>query len=883
MSLACAVFWAAMMAAGTSARAQTIIVDNTHDGFSIPSGTWSTFDATGQWLTDYRHKSTDDATPGTAEWRPQIPATGSYEVAVWYRSTGTSRPSDATYTVHHAGGSTNVVVNQQINGSTWFVLGTFTFNAGTSGSVTLTSAAEPGKIIVADAMSFRGAGEWRAMWAYSWGSGFLNATQTTNMINTLAANNYNVIIPEVRKAGDAYYDSAYEPQATNVASGYDALADMITKAHAANIEVHPWIVTYRIWSVLFPSPPSSHIFAQHPDWLMTDNTGAVLEGNNYYLDPGIPAVQDYVLSVAMDIIDNYDVDGFNLDYIRYQGAEWGYNPISEQRFFDEFGELPPTSSASPLWSAWGQWRRNQVTDLVRKIYVHIQATKPHVVLTGDGITWGNLNNFTGSDTYNYVFQDWPGWMQEGIVDALLPMNYKNENTHADQYRDWAQYAIEHKGDRHAYIGQGCYVNTVANTLTQILDVRAMGADGHCQYQYQSTNDGSSTDAAFFSSMKTQVYPAPASTPLMPWKETPTQGILAGTITDASLPNDPIYGNRIYQATIDLTGPETRSVLSDGTGFYAFLKLTPGQYSITVTKSGFEPVVVGSLTVTAGDVNMTDVALGEGPSGCQKDLLTGFEGYPTNTGADVMFRPPTYSGSTTSDLLSSPNEAEVTADISAFEGSNVSRVEWQWVDNDLQRWLRLTTSNVATLPNPTVDFNRPIRLRVRLDSGAVRICVGLRETSASGPIGSDGGTSGTIEWVGAANTVSGSPQGVLVNASPGQWQTLTFEPQIDPVLAMTGDSVLTSATGMGTLEHIAIASTGDAGPHTLYIDSIEQICVPGDYNGDNVADLADFEAYGDCMTGPDAGPVDPSCTAFDLDEDDDVDAEDFAQLQWRLGM
>jgi len=101
--------------------------------------------------------------------------------------------------------------------------------------------------------------------------------------------------------------------------------------------------------------------------------------------------------------------------------------------------------------------------------------------------------------------------------------------------------------------------------------------------------------------------------------------------------------------------------------------------------------------------------------------------------------------------------------------------------------------------------------------------------------------------------------------------------------MTGDSVLTSATGMGTLEHIAIASTGDAGPHTLYIDSIEQICVPGDYNGDNVADLADFEAYGDCMTGPDAGPVDPSCTAFDLDEDDDVDAEDFAQLQWRLGM
>jgi uncharacterized lipoprotein YddW (UPF0748 family) len=870
------------IAANTPANAQMIIVDNTHDGFSVLSGTWSTFDATGQWLTDYRHKSTDDAVPAVAEWRPEIPETGSYEVAVWYRSTGTSRPSDATYTVNHAGGPTNVVVNQQVNGSTWFVLGTFTFNAGSSGSVTLTSAAEPGKIIVADAMSFRGAGEWRAMWAYSWGSGFLNATQTTNMINTLSANNYNVIVPEVRKAGDAYYNSAYEPQATNVASGYDALADMITKAHAANIEVHPWIVTYRIWNTGFPAPPASHIFAQHPDWLMTDNTGNVLEGSNYYLDPGIPAVQDYVVAVAMDIVNNYDVDGLNLDYIRYQGSEWGYNAISEQRFFDEFGEFPPTSSASPLWSAWGQWRRNQVTDLVRKIYVNIQASKPHVVLTGDGITWGALNGFTGSDTYNYVFQDWRGWMEEGIVDALLPMNYKNENTHASQYRDWAQYAVENKGDRHAYIGQGCYLNTVANTLAQMLDVRAMGADGHCQYQYQSTNDGSSTDAQFFSTMKTQLYSSPAPTPLMPWKETPTQGILAGTITDAAQPNDPIYGDRIYQATIDLSGPETRSVLSDGTGFYAFLKLTPGQYSVTVTKSGFAPVVVNDITVSAGNVNLTDVALGDGPGSCQKVLLTDFEGYPTNTGADVMFRSPTYSGSTTSDLALSPDEAEVTADVTAYEGSNVSRVEWQWVDTDLQRWLRLTTSNVATLPNPTVDFARPVRFRVRLDSGAVRICIGVRETSASGPIGSDGGTSGTIEWVGAGSTVSGSPQGVLVSALPGQWQTLTFEPQLHPVTAMTGDGVLSSATGMGTLEHIALASTGDAGPHTLYIDYIEQLCVPGDYDGDNIADLADFQEFGDCMTGPDAGSVDPTCTPFDIDEDNDVDAADFAQMQWRLG-
>jgi hypothetical protein len=169
--------WCAIFIA-TAAQAQTIIIDNAHPGFSDPSAAWSVFDASGQWADDYRYTSTDDP-PTSVEWRPELPAAGDYAVAVWYRSTGTSRPDDARYTVHHAGGATDVTVNQQINGSTWVDLGTFTFNAGTGGYVTLTSTAQAGKTIVADAVSFAGDGEWRAMWAYSWGSGFLTSAMVT--------------------------------------------------------------------------------------------------------------------------------------------------------------------------------------------------------------------------------------------------------------------------------------------------------------------------------------------------------------------------------------------------------------------------------------------------------------------------------------------------------------------------------------------------------------------------------------------------------------------------------------------------------------------------------------------------------------------------------
>ncbi len=38
---------------------------------------------------------------------------------------------------------------------------------------------------------------------------------------------------------------------------------------------------------------------------------------NNYLDPGDPEVQKHIFNIAMNIISQYDVDGFNLDYFRY--------------------------------------------------------------------------------------------------------------------------------------------------------------------------------------------------------------------------------------------------------------------------------------------------------------------------------------------------------------------------------------------------------------------------------------------------------------------------------------------------------------------------------------------------------------------------------------
>ncbi|NLX23269.1 MAG: hypothetical protein GXY55_16580 [Phycisphaerae bacterium] len=205
------------------------------------------------------------------------------------------------------------------------------------------------------------------------------------------------------------------------------------------------------------------------------------------------------------------------------------------------------------------------------------------------------------------------------------------------------------------------------------------------------------------------------------------------------------------------------------------------------------------------------------------LITDFESY--TDGVQVMFRHPSFSGSTNSDVASSPNTSSVVS-ASAFGGGKVYQVNWAFVDTDPQRWLRLTTYNTGNIPNPTIDLTRPIRFRIRLNnSGSVRVCLGIRETGVDVPIGANGGAAGTIEWLGATSETSGAPQGILISDQGGQWQTLTFDPLADPVVTFNGDGVLGVSNNKGVLEHLAFAVAGSTGPFSVDLDLFEQMISP----------------------------------------------------------
>jgi hypothetical protein len=140
-----------LLAGGAAADAPRAIADNSAaSSFEVVSGTWDQ-DATGVAGYYGQFYATHPAGTGSAEvrFRPDVPQTGVYEVAVWYPA-ASNRASNAPYVVNAADGSGTFRVDQRGEGSRWVVLGSFTFVAGDSATIELSDDADG--YVIADAV-----------------------------------------------------------------------------------------------------------------------------------------------------------------------------------------------------------------------------------------------------------------------------------------------------------------------------------------------------------------------------------------------------------------------------------------------------------------------------------------------------------------------------------------------------------------------------------------------------------------------------------------------------------------------------------------------------------------------------------------------------------
>ena len=462
----------------------------------------------------------------------------------------------------------------------------------------------------------------------AWSAGFLQKADVDKLLGVpgvatskgdVRNANLNAVIVQVRRRADVCYPSGMgEPYFSSglSPSDFNALQAMISAAHDTTggkkrIEVHCWIVAFRTGTgdVYYrhnnPADPDNY-------WMTRDDSGA--EPSDKAFDPGHPKAEQYVVDVCMDLVNNFDIDGIHYDYIRFTGPTQGYNPTSIARYNARYGTTGQPASGDERFKAW---RRDQVTAVVRKVYAKVQASKPWVKVSGSFIggtpspATSAREAFLSSAAYTQDYSDWDGWVQEGIVDFAAPMTYFDLDSRLADYINWMNFQKDRKGNRMMVTDAGTYLNFLDDAigmLSMTRDASPAGNrdDGFGIYSYQSpyaTNKSTPTYgpwSIFSAQLLASVTPTWADIPLMPWKTAPTKGHIGGTVTS------PPSGAWADGAYVRITGPETRSMLCDGTGFYAFIDLTPGTYTIKANYAAYESTK--TVTVTAGHIENGDIAL-----------------------------------------------------------------------------------------------------------------------------------------------------------------------------------------------------------------------------------------------------------------------------------
>ncbi|MFA6599316.1 MAG: family 10 glycosylhydrolase [Ignavibacteriaceae bacterium] len=333
-----------------------------------------------------------------------------------------------------------------------------------------------------------------------------------SILDGLKALNVNAVMFQIRPECDALYNSSIEPwsywltgfQGVAPSPYYDPLQFAIDETHKRGMELHAWFNPYRVErSVGNYTTAPNHISKRHPEWTFT-------MGSVKILDPGIPQVRDYVLSVIMDVVRRYDVDGIHFD-------DYFYNDGMASEDAATYATYNPTNLGL------ADWRRNNVNTLVKMISDSIKAVKPFVKwgISPRGI-WrsGYPSGTSGNDNYNSIYCDAMAWLHAKTIDYINPQLYwafGGAQDYAKLMPWWADSAGAN--GRHMYVGHAVYrINNPFNANELPRQIRLNRTDNFCQGSVlYNTSSTLNNLLGFTDSLKNTLYKYPALTPIMNWK------------------------------------------------------------------------------------------------------------------------------------------------------------------------------------------------------------------------------------------------------------------------------------------------------------------------------------------------------------------------------
>jgi len=306
-----------------------------------------------------------------------------------------------------------------------------------------------------------------------------NVEEVREHLDILKELNINTVYLETYWSGYSIYPTKNEIMVHNpIYGGFDVLKAYIEEGHARGMKVIAWVEC-------FLGGPS--VAERKPEWLVMSRQGEPYFTSGgvkyYFMNPALPEVRDFLSKLYKELVKNYDIDGIQLDYIRYPESgdytnDFSYDPYTRQLFENISGmdpvELSPEDEG---WQEWCDFRVYMISSFVYRIVSEIKSLKPNIFISADVRP-------DYDDSITDVFQDPKTWTSRDYINSLTPMSYYlfEEPVMEDVKNTWA-FA---QGHSQLDVGLSTLMNVDPKILLrQIHAAREASATGVGLFEFQS--------------------------------------------------------------------------------------------------------------------------------------------------------------------------------------------------------------------------------------------------------------------------------------------------------------------------------------------------------------------------------------------------------------
>lgn len=229
----------------------------------------------------------------------------------------------------------------------------------------------------------------------------------------------------------------------NSENRFDVLEYVIKKSKEYNMEIYPYINVFA---------EQGYYLDENPKFAEKDSKGKIYS----WTSPAIEDVQNRALSIIEEIIKNYNVNGIQLDRIRYEDTSAGFNEQSVISYKSAYGKDPSVKDKD-----FTTYRKQLITDFVKKAVSKVKSINPNMKVS--------VAVFHSPKTAENVLQDFGNWINIDGLDAIYTMSYTNKVENFKQFLTDNSALIENNNSTKTkiIIGVGSYyVNMTPEILME---------------------------------------------------------------------------------------------------------------------------------------------------------------------------------------------------------------------------------------------------------------------------------------------------------------------------------------------------------------------------------------------------------------------------------